>query len=43
MNDIQRDPRLNEMLFPSYTNKRAMEIFTLHDPNPENHQKSMYH
>ena len=28
MNDVQRDSRLNEILFPSYGEKRCMEIIT---------------
>jgi ferritin len=36
MNDHQRDPRLNEILFPSYTEKRCMEIITKYEPSEEN-------
>ncbi len=40
MNEKQRDPRLNEMLFPSYTEKRCMEIITRYEPDEENKKKS---
>ena len=36
MNDHQRDPRLNEILFPSYSEKRCMEMITLYEPSEEN-------
>ena len=40
MNEKQRDPRLNEMLFPSYSEKRCMEIINLYEPNEENKKNS---
>ena len=40
MNDKQRDPRLNEMLFPSYGEKRCMEIINKYEPNEENKKNS---
>ncbi len=43
MNDKQRDPRLNEMLYPSYTEKRCMEIISMYEKDPENVNKSQFH
>ena len=40
MNEKQRDPRLNEMLFPSYGDKRCMEIINKYEPDEENKKKS---
>ena len=40
MNEKQRDPRLNEMLFPSYGEKRCMEIIKKHEPEEENKKAS---
>ncbi len=40
MNERQRDPRLNEILYPSYTEKRCMEIIQLYELDPENVKKS---
>ena len=40
MNDKQRDPRLNEMLFPSYGEKRCMEIINKYETNEENKKNS---
>ena len=40
MNEKQRDPRLNEMLFPSYGEKRCMEIIKKHEPEEENRKAS---
>ena len=37
---FQRDPRLNEILFPSYTDKRCMEIISMYEPAEENITKS---
>ena len=36
LNEKQRDDRLNEMLYPSYDEKRAMEIVTKYEPGEEN-------
>ena len=40
MNDKQRDPRLNEILYPSYTEKRCMEIISMYEKNEENVKNS---
>ena len=40
MNDRQRDPRLNEILYPSYTEKRCMEIIEMYELDQENVKKS---
>ena len=42
MNDKQRDPRLNEILFPSYGDKRCMEIIDKYEPSEENKKNSKY-
>lgn len=36
MNEKQRDPSLNEILYPLYDEKRCTEIITAHEPNKEN-------
>lgn len=36
LNDCQRDPRLNEILYPKYTEKRAGEIIGTYEQNEEN-------
>ncbi|XP_037793421.1 LOW QUALITY PROTEIN: 1-phosphatidylinositol 4,5-bisphosphate phosphodiesterase-like [Penaeus monodon] len=36
MNEKQRDPSLNEILYPLYDEKRCMEIITAHEPHQEN-------
>lgn len=36
LNDKQRDPRLNEILYPLYNEKRAAEIIQNYEPNEEN-------
>ncbi|XP_045599875.1 1-phosphatidylinositol 4,5-bisphosphate phosphodiesterase isoform X2 [Procambarus clarkii] len=36
MNEKQRDPSLNEILYPLYDEKRCMEIIRAHEPHPEN-------
>uniref|UniRef100_L7M769 1-phosphatidylinositol 4,5-bisphosphate phosphodiesterase n=1 Tax=Rhipicephalus pulchellus TaxID=72859 RepID=L7M769_RHIPC len=36
LNEKQRDPRLNEILHPFYDERRAREIVTAHEANPEN-------
>ena len=43
MNDKQRDPRLNEILYPSYTDKRCMEIISLYEKNEEHVKASEKH
>ena len=40
MNEKQRDPRLNEMLYPSYTEKRCMEIIMRYEKSEENQAAS---
>lgn len=40
MNEFQRDPRLNEILFPSYTEARCMEIISMYEPSEENIKNS---
>ena len=40
MNEKQRDPRLNEMLFPSYNEKRCTEIINMYEKDEENVKKS---
>ena len=40
MNEKQRDPRLNEMLYPSYTEKRCMEIIMRYEKDEENQKAS---
>lgn len=35
LNEKQRDPRLNEILYPFYSEKRAREILTTYEPNAE--------
>lgn len=36
MNEKQRDPSLNEILYPLYDEKRCLEIITAHEPTKEN-------
>ncbi|XP_042209261.1 1-phosphatidylinositol 4,5-bisphosphate phosphodiesterase-like isoform X2 [Homarus americanus] len=36
MNEKQRDPSLNEILYPLYDEKRCMQIIKAHEPNEEN-------
>ncbi|CAL4123419.1 unnamed protein product [Meganyctiphanes norvegica] len=33
MNEMQRDPNLNQVLYPMYDEKRCMEIITAHEPD----------
>ena len=42
MNEKQRDPRLNEMLYPSYTEKRCMEIIMRYEKSEENQAASKW-
>ena len=35
LNDKQRDPRLNEILYPFYDDRRANEIIARYETNPE--------
>jgi phosphatidylinositol phospholipase C beta len=41
LNDKQRDPRLNEILYPHYDSKRVMEIINTYEKNPENVAKGL--
>lgn len=41
MNEKQRDPSLNEILYPLYDEKRCMEIITAHEPHQENIDNSI--
>ena len=34
LNNKQRDPRLNEILYPHYDTKRVMEIINAYEKNP---------
>ena len=40
LNEKQRDPRLNEMLYPCYGDKRCMQIINKYEPDEENKKKS---
>ena len=40
LNDSQRDPRLNEILFPFYNEKRARQIIEEHEPDKANRARS---
>ena len=42
MNEKQRDPRLNEILYPCYDEKRCKEIINKYEKNEENKAKSKY-
>jgi len=35
LNEKQRDPRLNEILYPLYDEKRAIEIINDYEPSEE--------
>lgn len=35
LNEKQRDPRLNEILYPFYDEKRALEIIETYEQDPE--------
>ena len=41
LNQTQRDPRLNEILYPYANAARAMEIINQYEPNKQNAQKGM--
>jgi len=36
MNEYQRDPRLNEITYPPYDDKRCMEIISMYEKDKEN-------
>uniref|UniRef100_UPI00398ED93E 1-phosphatidylinositol 4,5-bisphosphate phosphodiesterase beta-4 n=1 Tax=Pristiophorus japonicus TaxID=55135 RepID=UPI00398ED93E len=40
LNENQRDPRLNEILFPFYESKRAMQILESYEPDEELRKKA---
>ena len=40
MNEKQRDPRLNEISFPLYGDKRVMEIINKYEKSEENRKNS---
>lgn len=42
LNEKQRDPRLNEILYPLYDEKRAIEIINDYEPNEEMKNESKY-
>lgn len=42
LNDKQRDPRLNEILYPLYDEKRAIEIIDMYEQNEEVKTTSEY-
>ncbi|XP_028380762.1 1-phosphatidylinositol 4,5-bisphosphate phosphodiesterase beta-4 isoform X2 [Phyllostomus discolor] len=41
LNEHQRDPRLNEILFPFYDTKRAMQIIEMYEPDEDLKQKGL--
>ena len=42
LNDKQRDPRLNEILYPLYNEKRATEIIDEYEQDKENRARSTW-
>lgn len=42
LNEKQRDPRLNEILYPLYDEKRAMEIIDTYEQDEESRNKSNF-
>lgn len=36
LNEVQRDPRLNEILFPFYDKPRVLQLFAKYEKNDEN-------
>ena len=40
MNDCQRDPRLNEILYPLYDEKRSLEIICTYEQDEQNRNSS---
>lgn len=42
LNEKQRDPRLNEILYPLYDEKRALEIIMTYEQNDEARNDSEY-
>lgn len=45
LNEKQRDPRLNEILYPLYDEKRAIEIINDYEPSDEvkNESKELFY
>lgn len=44
LNEKQRDPRLNEILYPLYDEKRAAEIINTYEQNEEaKNDSKLYH
>ncbi|XP_069464397.1 1-phosphatidylinositol 4,5-bisphosphate phosphodiesterase beta-4 isoform X2 [Ambystoma mexicanum] len=41
LNEHQRDPRLNEILFPFFDTKRAIQIFETYEPDSELREKGL--
>ncbi|XP_048362292.1 LOW QUALITY PROTEIN: 1-phosphatidylinositol 4,5-bisphosphate phosphodiesterase beta-4-like [Sphaerodactylus townsendi] len=41
LNEHQRDPRLNEILFPFYDNKRALQIVEMYEPDEDLKNKGL--
>ncbi|XP_074805781.1 1-phosphatidylinositol 4,5-bisphosphate phosphodiesterase beta-4 isoform X9 [Natator depressus] len=41
LNEHQRDPRLNEILFPFYDSKRAMQIIETYEPDEDSKNKGL--
>ena len=41
LNEKQRDPRLNEILYPHYNESRAMEIIRTYEKNPDLVEKGL--
>lgn len=41
MNEKQRDPRLNEIMYPMYDDKRCMEIINDYEPDEKAKADSM--
>lgn len=42
LNEKQRDPRLNEILYPLYDDKRALEIINSYEQDEESRTKSKW-
>lgn len=43
LNEKQRDPRLNEILYPLYDEKRAVEIIVTYEQNEEAKTESKFY
>lgn len=41
LNEVQRDPRLNEILFPFYDRPRVLQLFAKYERNEENVKKGL--